>query len=161
IVDIRDAVLSGAEPAITDFKGVVGGVMTQTFKDGGMRTTRLLIQLLEPAEYAVSANKGGLRVVLHKAKETRASGAKVTYEKKKAATKKEAPREPDHATVDDVRFVHGESGDRIVIDLAGPVAHNVQARSSKRSVLVIRDAKLPKKLARRLDTTAYGGFVHG
>lgn len=156
ILDIRGAVLGGADPAITNATGVVGGVMTQTFKDGAFRTTRLLIQLLETSEYRVRANKTGLRVILHPAEKTQAAGAKVVATKK-GATKK-AKQRPT-ATVEDIRFVHSEDGDRIVIELSGPAAFNDQARSSKRSVLVIRGAALPKKLQRKLNTAAYKGHV--
>ncbi len=164
ILDLRDTVSTVKEPAITDEKGVVGGVMTQTFQSQGRRTTRLLIQLAKPAAYRISANATGMRVVLQEAEKTHAMGAKVAPGAPAKAVEKKASKpatKAKGAVVKDIRFVHGESGDRVIVELGGPAAFSDQARSSKRSILMVRDATLPSKLERKLDTSAFDGHVKG
>jgi type IV pilus assembly protein PilQ len=152
VVDLRDATVAGADPAITDHRGVVGGVMTQEFKADGATTTRVLVQLMKPASYRIIAGTDGLRVVLRPADKTAAEPAK-----KSSAPKQD---QANLVTLRDVRFEHGNNQDRIVLELSAIPAYSQSARSATRSVLVLDDVALPAALARTLDVGAFGGVVH-
>ncbi len=60
LVDLPMADAEGVPNALTDRVGIVGGVMVQSFAVGGGHTTRLLVTLLEEAEYAVSVEGNDL-----------------------------------------------------------------------------------------------------
>ena len=158
IVDLRHAVVGGVDEAIVESKGVVGGVMTQSFVKDGFSTTRLLIQLLKPATYRLEPNPRGVRVVLREAEETRAAGAAKKGDEAKTLSGKTAPVADKHA-VRSVDMVHGKQTDRVIVEIAGDVRYSEYALSGTRSVLEIRGAFLPKKLQRKLDTTSMGGPV--
>jgi type IV pilus assembly protein PilQ len=169
VIDMRGAIIAGAEPAITDLQGVVGGVMTQAFRAQGVTTTRVLVQLLEPAEYSIRGNGHGLRVVLAPAKKTapmskarrKVVAATEPSQADTAAVAKERDEEAAKAiaSLRDVRFEHSEESDRIVVDVGAKVAHTQFGVSAERTLLEIRGAKLPKRLHRKLDTSAFGGAV--
>jgi len=159
IIDLRGAVTAGARPAITDFKGVVGGVMTQGFKSQGIATTRVLIQLLKPAGYSIRPSGEGLRVVLQPADVTG------PLDKPSDADEADASKaEPDVADdgsprLSEVRFQHGKHTDRIIVDVRGKVAFTEFGVSAERTLLEITGADLPKRLQRKLDTSAFGGAI--
>ena len=54
LVDVTNADVVGAQPALTDRVGVVGGVMTQAFQTPEGKMTRVLVTLVEDAKYSVS-----------------------------------------------------------------------------------------------------------
>ena len=157
IVDLRDAVSAVAEPALTDPIGVVGGVMTQEYLAQGVRTTRVLIQLLKPAAYRVSSSQEGLRIVLLSSDKTEPmkNGPPASKPAKVVAKKSNAP-----ASVADIRFDHGKTNDRVMIQLSALPAYTHSLRSSTRSVLELSATELPAVLKRKLDTKAFGGLVH-
>ncbi len=157
IVDLRHAVVAGAEPAITDPAGVVGGVMTQTFQSQGVRTTRVLVQLLRAARYQVKAEGDGLRIVLHESDKTVAGSAQVGSKGSTASSVAKAPSRG--VALRDVRFDHGGQSDRVVVQLSASTGHTVHTASPTRSILSLAGTHLPKALQRTLDVGAYGGFV--
>jgi type IV pilus assembly protein PilQ len=162
VLDLRDAVTQGAEPAITEFKGVVGGVMTQTFASQGVKTTRVLIQLLHNAAYRVESFEHGLRVIMHEADKTQVAKADAKPTRSDAAGDDAPKANPSTAgaRVLDLRFDHGRVTDRVEVDLFGEVSHTVHQRSATRTMVELTGAKLPKSLQRTLDVGAYGGRVH-
>jgi type IV pilus assembly protein PilQ len=151
IVDIRNSVIAGAEPAIVDMKGVVGGVMTQAFTSQGHRTTRVLVQLMKPATYRLAPHKRGLRIILNASEETRAAGS--------AKKTDDAPAAKKAAPLRAIRFERGKTTDRVVIELGGEATYSEYALGDTRTVLEVRGVSLPVKLQRKLDTTALGGLV--
>jgi type IV pilus assembly protein PilQ len=162
IVDLRDAMVAGADPAIVEPQGVVGGVMTQEFVTDGARTTRVLVQLLQPATYRVMASGDGLRIFLTPSDKTGPAERAASPAKDEGGA--EAPgRAPRRVTVGlpvrDVRFEHGRSADRVVLELEGDASHTAFARSPTRSVLELRGVELPRGLERQLDVAAFGGPV--
>ncbi|MEZ4446596.1 MAG: type IV pilus secretin PilQ [Polyangiaceae bacterium] len=152
IIDLRGAVVAGADAAITDFKGVVGGIMTQGFKAQGIDTTRILIQLLKPAAYSIRPSAEGLRVVLVPAEKTAPMSAKPgdPVAAKPAAT----------SPISDLRFEHGEHADRVILAVGEGASYTQMALSATRTILEISGASIDKRLERTLDTTAFGGAVH-
>jgi type IV pilus assembly protein PilQ len=156
IIDLRNSVMGGAEAALVDPKGVVGGVMTQAFDSGGHKTTRVLVQLLENASYRLVPHDRGLRVVLLPAEVTGPAGVAQADDKDPKAAKK-----PKAVALKDIRFEHGKDTDRVVIELGGEATYSEYALSDTRTVLELRGAALPNKLQRKLDTSGLGGPVQG
>ena len=154
VVDMRDAAIAGASPAITEMRGVVGGVMTQDFQIDGTSSTRVLIQLMKAASYRIIPSAEGLRVVLRPAEKTAPETA--TAQKAEAALE----RERGELTLRDVRFDHGTAQDRVLIQLSATPAYATFARSPTRSVLELDGVALPQALSRTLDVGAFGGSVH-
>jgi type IV pilus assembly protein PilQ len=156
VIDMRGAVVDGAEEALTEFRGVVGGVMTQGFHSQGVHTARVLVQLLEHASYRISASERGLRIVLAPADETRAAGAS-PESRPEVATKEDAVASP--AQVRDIRFERGSEGDHVIVELRGPARHSAFSKSERRSLLELVDTAVPSALRRTLDVSAFGGKV--
>ena len=163
IIDLRGAIVSGAKPAITDFKGVVGGVMTQAFKSQGINTTRVLVQLLKPAAYSIRPSAEGLRIVLRPDDETgpmsRDKAAETPGETGESAEAPVAASEAKGPVVDAVRFQPGKHSDRIIVGVRGKVSFTEFGMSAERTVLEVTGAVIPNKLQRKLDTSAFGGAV--
>ncbi|RLB53350.1 MAG: type IV pilus secretin PilQ, partial [Deltaproteobacteria bacterium] len=158
IVDLRHATVAGAEPAITDPQGVVGGVMTQTFMSQGVRTTRVLVQLLRSARYRVKAKGDGLRIVLHESEKTGPVSSK-TRSKDSAGGGPAAGPAAKGVSVRNVSFDHSGQIDRVIVQLSASTSHTEHAASPTRSILTLADAALPKALQRTLDVGAFGGNV--
>jgi type IV pilus assembly protein PilQ len=148
LIDLSDADVRGAPGAITKGNALVAGVMTQGFVQAGQRVTRVIVTLAHAAEYRVAPDANGLRVLL-------ASAAKT-------APMRVAPALPggDGAGVTGVRFDHQSGLDRVLIDLSG-TADYAESSEGGRSIIELRNVKLPDELQRRLDTAAFGGPVRG
>ena len=145
VLDLDGADVQGAPGAITRGNALVGGVMTQAFQANGQRMTRVLVQLARAAEYRISAEPSGLRVHLTSAERTGPM---------------RAPALPGAAGpgVSDVRFDHQAGLDRVIIDLAGAAAYS-ESHEPGRTLIELRDVRLPDALQRKLDTGAFGGPV--
>lgn len=153
-LEIRDASVNTSDTAITDIRGVVGGVMTQDFQVDGATTTRVLIQLLKPASYRILTAKDGLTVVLSPAEKTAPTPA--VSSKLFASATEPAPL----VQLRDVRFDRGTDQDRIVLQLGGTPTYTLFVRSATRSVLELDGTAVPAGLVRTMDVGAYGGLVH-
>jgi type IV pilus assembly protein PilQ len=159
IIDLKSAVVAGAEPAITDAKGVVGGVMTQGFDGQGFKTTRVLVQLLEPASYRFEAHDQGLRVILTPAEKTGPAPARTRPGIQPEPAVEIGGDERPAVAVADVRFEHGKAHDRVIVDLSGTTGYTTFVRSDSRTILQLSGVSLPKALERKLDLSAFGGGV--
>lgn len=150
MIDLTNAQIQGAASAITDGTDLVSGVMTQEFKVGAGKTTRVLVQLTQPATYAISADDGALRVSLTAAKSTSAGepGAKAASAASAART----------ASVRDVGFDHSASGDRVRIAVGEDARYELSESSSKATIELF-GASLPSNLERTLDVASFGGPV--
>lgn len=146
IVDIPDATLRGAPTAITEPSGVVGGVMAQTFKTGRSATTRLLVTLLEPAQYAIGVQDRQLVITLEPGKPGTPDREPIP-----------AP-EPSRRVVD-LRFEHEAAVDRVLIDLSGVATHRRSSLPSGKLVLTLEGTRVPQALERVLDVTAFEGRI--
>ncbi len=158
IVDVADVELAGAPEAITEGKGVVGGVLAQTFEDGKRKTSRVVITLLQDAQYGISEEGNRLVVRFEKGE----LGA--IRELIGAPQAKPAPTAPERsaalARVMDVSFQHESHRDVVTIELTGRVQFRRDNGANGRSTLIIRNAALPEQLTRTLDVSAFGGGVH-
>ena len=169
VLDLRDTVVDGAETAIVDARGVVGGVMTQSFTTDGTSTARVLVQLLRPAAYRVVTDERGLRLIVRPAAETAPmTGAEANASPGSAAAAEVVatdgsaagtPIAPGAARVEAVRFEHGKTEDRVIVDLSGAATFVELPATMGRSVVELRGVVLPDTLARTLDVSAFGGAV--
>jgi type IV pilus assembly protein PilQ len=151
VLDLRDTTASQVDAAITESKGVVGGVMTQEFRSEGASTTRVLIQLTQPATYRITPSAEGLRIALVPADKTGPASAR---------GEKPVAEARSQVLVRDVRFDRGNAQDRVVLELSGTPAYRTFGRTPTRSVLELDDVAVPNGLVRTLDVGAYGGLVH-
>jgi type IV pilus assembly protein PilQ len=157
LIDVQDASLAGAPPAITDGQGVVGGVMTQSFKSGSTTVSRVSITLTKDAQYGI--HQDGSRIVVRFAEgalgamsETAADVALARLQKSEGTT--------EQMTVTDVRFAHEARRDVVEIQIDGRARFRIENGSNGRSQLLIRNASIPESLVRTLDVAAFGGDVH-
>lgn len=151
LVDVPNAELRGAAPAVTERVGVVGGVLTQVFRSKGQKVTRILVTLQSKAKYAVvvEGNSLLLRFVPGESGVLPAPAAREPL----AKPHKAEPR------VMDVRFVHRQSEDRIAIDLSEGAEFTQVAVSPTQVQLKLSGAKLPEELQRTLDVSAFDGRI--
>jgi type IV pilus assembly protein PilQ len=154
IVDLANAEVRGAPAALTKGRGVVSGVLTQTFESDGHKTTRLFVQLTQSASYRLVTIEEGLRIELAPADKTGpATGGPV-----KTPTAA-VVRSTGTASIADVRFEHKPDHDRIIVSLEGAVEPTQSTPSSSITRLELRGAHLPAALQRKLDVSAFGGAV--
>jgi len=151
IVDISNADIAGAPSALTDPTGVVGGVLTQAFRqDNGDVLTRVSITLLEPAKYSFRTDGNVLRVSLR-------PGDSSGPDSGEASVRSTAAKQT--ATIRDVRFTHSTKVDTVTIEVSDEAEYTVSNLPNGRSRIEIRNAKLPKDLERTLDVSAFGSGV--
>ncbi len=155
VVDVSNADLAGAKEAITDAVGLVGGVLTQSFRTEAGQMTRLTVNLLKPASYRVYADGSDLKVQLAPAAQT-GPGAPTLFPAQVVQT---APA----VELGDVRFERKKlakgSADRVVIQASDMPAYQLSMAPSGRLRLTMKNVQVPEKLARAVDTAAYGGAV--
>jgi type IV pilus assembly protein PilQ len=149
VVDVPNADLQGVPGALTDRVGVVGGVLTQAFKNNGQSTARILVTLLKTARYAVTVEGSTLLIRL-------APGAPGVLDQPKAEPAKSATL--SEARVGNVRFEHTELEDRVLVELSEGAEFNEPAFDSEHRRLLI-SAKLPAELERKYDVSAFNGRV--
>ncbi len=157
VIDVANADLTGAagEP-ITGAVGLVGGVLTQSFKTEAGAMTRLTINLLKPASYRVFADGNDLRVQLAPAAQTGA-GAPSLFPAPAAAAVVAGPE------LADVRFERKKVGkgqqDRVVIQTTEVPSYQLASGRDGRLRLSMKNVRVPEKLVRALELGAYGGTV--
>ena len=156
IVDVADADVAGAPGAITKGNKIVAGVMTQAFKTGGETTTRVLIQLAQPAAYRVRVEDRALRVELATAPATAPMAATRSAQAPGAGP---LPAPKLESSLANVRFEHKQGRDRIILELSTIPAYAESSPAPGRSALELRDVELPPALQRTLDVGAFGGPV--
>ncbi|MEJ7730326.1 MAG: type IV pilus secretin PilQ [Polyangiaceae bacterium] len=157
IVDVLDAVVSGAPPALTDGNALVAGVMTQGFQTGDQRTARVLVQLAKPAAYRLRTGAEGFVIELVAADKTGPAASRPEVGKPAAPA---APAARGAAQLQDVRFDHRGGIDRVVLALSA-VPQYQEAAGAERSTVELRGVAMPEALQRKLDTGAFGGPVRG
>jgi type IV pilus assembly protein PilQ len=162
IVDITGADVAGAAEAITNGAGVVGGVLTQSFKTEAGTLTRVSISLAKSASYRVRADGTTLRITLAPADKTGPTDGPP----KPADPAKEEPKvEVVQSEISDVKFERipgtptSAPKDRVVIALTAVPSYALTAAGSNRLRLELKGCKLPENLGRTLDVGAYKGFL--
>lgn len=159
IVDIQDAQLRGAPAALTEGRGVVGGVMTQTFSADGGKTSRVTITLTKSAKYSIAADGNRLVVRFSEGEMGGSTERDASHALLDKALGDKAVAE-EVSTITDVRFSHEARRDVVEIVLDGRARFRVEDGSKGRSMLIVRSSDIPKALVRTLDVGAFGGDVH-
>lgn len=149
LIDLAETDVQGTIP-VGDRAGLVGGVVTQAFREGGAVTTRVTISMTEAASYRIRAEGNVLRVTLSKGD----GRAPVDRAPGREASK----RADEPASVRDVRYAKATDADRVSVEVTGDVTFAASV-AGKKSRLELKGAKLSKDLERTLDVTAYGGLV--
>lgn len=156
IVDLNDTEIDGAAPALGESAGLVGGVVTQTFRGPQGSTTRVVISLLKPAAYRVRAVDHALHVSLSPAEATAPADDRGARGVAKAEP---APEAAAPETLRGVKFGRSGDVDRVQIELSGPARYTQSSPQPGRSRLELRGVKVSKELERTLDVGAFGGLV--
>ena len=152
IVDVPNAELRGNFPPVTPKEGVVAGVLTQSFEASGSRTVRVLVTLHEAARYDVVPRGDDLVISLEPG-----SYGVIDEPIRKSAAK---PAKPEEVTrIEDVRFEHSATEDRVVLRAFPPPAHASSSATASGTRIVLDATSLPPQLARILDVGAYAGRV--
>lgn len=158
IVDVLDATVSGAPPAITEGNALVSGVMTQGFQNGDQRTARVLVQLAKPAGYRLRTGADGFVIELAAADKTGPAAARPEPGKPAGPAAAAAPSVRSASQLSDVRFDHRGEIDRVVLTLSA-VPQYQESPGTERSSVELRGVAMPEALQRKLDTGAFGGPV--
>lgn len=150
VVDITNADVAGAKEAITQAVGVVGGVMTQTFKTDAGQMTRLSVALTKQATYRVRAEGSSLKVSLTPAQATAAAPGSAGAN---------GPTDGAAAELTDVRFERAKGADRVVIATSNVPAYSLGASPSGRVRLELKKTQLGKEHNKTLDVSQYKGSL--
>jgi len=156
LLDLTDAEVDGAPPALIERAGVVGGVMTQTFQSERGPVTRVVISLLRTSTYQIRAEGNALRISLRPAS---ATGPGAADERPRPAASPEAPTPSEAASIHEVRFRHGKDAEQVRVEVSGQVTAAPAGGTAGRSRLEIRGARLRPELERTLEVGAFGGKV--
>jgi type IV pilus assembly protein PilQ len=166
LVDLSDADVSGAPPAITTPVGVVGGVLTQAFHTPTGALARLAITLDKQATYRVVPDGDVLHVYV--APRAAAAPAQHASPPVEAATPTAPAAPTDDATIRDVRFERAPASafgcaprgcDRVVVELGSLPAYSLSTTPDGRLRLELRATRLAPSLARTLDVGEYRGAL--
>jgi type IV pilus assembly protein PilQ len=156
VVDLSNADVAGAKPAMTDSVGVVGGVLTQAFRTEAGQLTRVTVNLVKTAAYRVFADGNDLKIQLAPASATAPAAPSLFGGRAEV----EAARGPE---LSDVRFERKRAGkslaDRIVIQASELPAYQLSMGDAGKLRLTMKNVRVPEKLARALDVAGYGGHV--
>ncbi|MCC6521447.1 MAG: type IV pilus secretin PilQ [Polyangiaceae bacterium] len=163
-IDVRDAAVDpGLEP-IVDPVGPVSGVLVQGFDGGSGPSARILVRLSRTVSYRVEADASGLRLRLEPADRTAPAAGSDGADAAAPPATVVLAAPPDGAPsalprVAGVRFEHGKTEDRVIIELSASASYTEVPVDGGRSIVELRDVALSDVLARTLDTTAFGGAV--
>jgi type IV pilus assembly protein PilQ len=154
VVDLANADLVKTQEPLTKQVGVVGGLLTQSFKNGGADVTRLTVSLTKTSAYRVRVEGNTLRITLKAAAETHAD-ARLVLPKDEAAI-------VQTASVADVRFERSKdehAKDRVVVELNQVPSYAQSTLPSGRLRLELKKTSLPESLKRALDVTGFRGSL--
>jgi type IV pilus assembly protein PilQ len=184
VLELANADIDGAPAAITTSAGLVGGVLSQSFKGDGGSSARVTVNLLKHATFRIVKDGPTLRLVLTPGDKTQAdptfvSGVKALGPIGVGSAEPQAVVVPSEMQM--VRFervpplstsaANDKTGnhdagscsagcDRIILELSSIPSYTVQSTMSGRLRLELRDTKLSDMAARTLDVSSYRGFVH-
>lgn len=153
IIDLSGVEVEGKAPILDQPTGVIGGVLTQTFRKEGGAITRVTVSLLREARYGVSVEGNSLRVRFEKGPFGAISAPRVSLPVSQKA---------DHieTSVADIRFEHKASRDVVEVELNSRARFRVENGAGNSSRLLLRDVRLPEPLVRKMDVAGFGGDVH-
>jgi type IV pilus assembly protein PilQ len=158
VVDIQGADVLGVKDAVTSAVGVVGGVMTQSFKTSTGQMTRVTISLVKPASYRVRPEGNTLKVTLTPA----AATAPATGAAKDGSDLAKA--EAHLSELVDVRYERAKSPctsgcDRVVISTTDVPPYSLSTGENGRVRLELKKTELARALTRTLDVSQAKGAI--
>jgi type IV pilus assembly protein PilQ len=150
VIDVPHAALKRKIEPMLPESGVVASVLTQSY-DTSSPTVRVIVTFREEAQYGVTARGNDLVIT---ARPGPFGVLDSPVKSKPVQARAEATR------VDDIRFEHATSEDRLVVR-GYPVPRQVtsSAPSATMTRIVLSGAALPQALARILDVAGYAGRV--
>jgi type IV pilus assembly protein PilQ len=175
LLELANADIAGAPPAITTPSGLVGGVLAQSFKGDAGTSARVTVNLVKHAMFKIKKDGNTLRLVLTPSDKTQADDSMV----KVASSEPQVEIIPSE--VQTVKFErvpplapndtsqatrpHDSTGcvsgcDRIVIALSSVPSYTISTTLTGHLRLELKDTKLSDMAARTLDVGSYRGFVH-
>jgi type IV pilus assembly protein PilQ len=172
-IDLANADMAGAKPAITDAVGVVGGVLTQEFKDGAAPPrTRLSLSLTRHATFRVRRDGTTLHVTLRPGDVTKVDDSPVptpaavvpaatvvTPEIKDVRFERVGPKGALGAGSADAKSCGGGC-DRVTVALSAVPSYALTTTPSGNVRLELKGARVTEKAARTVDVSSYQGFIH-
>jgi type IV pilus assembly protein PilQ len=181
LIDLNNADLAGHPEAVNGVRGVVGGVLTQSFKGGAGNMTRLSVNLARAATYRVRADGTTLKITLTPDEPTAsmARGAAATpvesgvlvhtagADDAPAPSSLKAKGGAEQGTsVDDVHFERVPRSntcpngcDRVTVSPSQVPAYALTTTPAGRVRLELKKTSVPEKLQRTLDVTQYRGVL--
>ena len=185
LVDLSDADVVGAPEAITNASGVVGGILTQAFRNESGNVTRLSVSLAKTATYRVRAEGATLKITLTPGEATApasgslpaipASAAKpvavgtTTLTAATTAITGAPPSAGPSAEVQEVRFERMNAGaskdkcatgcDRVVINLSSLPPYSIATGPNGKLRLELKGVKVPETAKRELDVSRFKGAI--
>ncbi|MBM4362294.1 MAG: type IV pilus secretin PilQ, partial [Deltaproteobacteria bacterium] len=148
VVDVADATVAGAAPALTDAVGVVGGVLTQAYSASGRQTTRILVTLREDARYRVTVQDRTLVVRLRPGTPGVDPGDAV-----------DPAADTGPARISAVEFARQAGIDEVSVQGTRSSKFTESRTAAGGPRLRLSGAELPASLERAMDVTAFGGVV--
>ena len=153
LLDIQNADVAGAQAALTQATGLVGGVLTQAFKgDGGTSMTRVSVALLKPAAYRVQIEGQTLRLSLTPSDATAPA-------KGPAPTKAASLAELQSVRFDrDLKACTGAC-DKVVVQLSRSASYSVTTAPGGQLRLELKKTKIADGVERAIDLAAQKGLI--
>ena len=153
VIDVPGADLKGKFPPLLPSSGVVASVLTQSFEGSGKNTVRVLVTFRDEARYSVSPRGNDLVITAQPGPYGVLDGAPKQNASPAPAVRAEPTR------VDDIRFEHASSEDRVTVRGFPVPARVTSSDSSTVTRIVLGGTALPPTLARILDVGGYAGRV--
>ncbi|OQX70340.1 MAG: pilus assembly protein PilQ [Sorangiineae bacterium NIC37A_2] len=159
IVELSGVRVGKFEPAWTDARGVIGGVLSQTFEGETGPLTRVTISLTRDASYSFAVEENRLLVSFSEGA-LGVSDSRLPTVETKVRPSEQASEGAVVSRLLDVNFSHSPYRDVVELELDTRTNFRVDNGTSGRSTLILRGAVVPPALVRTLDVDAFGGLVH-
>jgi len=158
VLDLQNAAPDATIGAITESKGLVGGILTREFKtDDGKSMTRLSVTLLKQAYYRVTSSQGSLKLDLAPADKTGPAGPAVKF----APVQQDAA--PAATELTEVRFDRAakcSTGcDRIVLKLSRVPAYAFGVSKDGKPRLELKKVRASALTQNTLDVSAQNSVL--
>ena len=159
-IDLSDSDVEGVQAAITTPVGVVGGVLTQSYKTAVGSLTRLNVSLQSNATFRVKVEGNVVHVLLvPNAVTTAAATPPSTPVSPTVITSTDSTQAQASAVVKDIRFERAGGSDRVVIALSAIPSYALVPAMGGKLRLELKATAVPTSLTRTLDVTAYKGAL--
>jgi type IV pilus assembly protein PilQ len=156
LIDIAEADSAGAPAAIEDRTGLVGGVLTQGYRDASGARVRVSITMTQAASYRIRPEAAGLHVLLSPLDN---APAPAPIGQRPAISPPRSSVSPAKAELRDVRFDADASADRVVLELTATAPYVTRDVPGGAAVLEVSDIVVPNRLERTLDVAGSARYL--